>query len=66
MIPSGHFVWGGRDFTTSARDISISSGRGQQPVLHANLRDPSGKFVRDSIDLSEHIGNIEGELIFRP
>ncbi|KAJ6103831.1 hypothetical protein N7486_004053 [Penicillium sp. IBT 16267x] len=61
----GHFGWGGKDFSKSARNTSISrEGPDRKPILHSDLLNSSGDFVHNDIDLTTHIANIDGYLVF--
>lgn len=47
--------------------MSISSdGPNHDPILHADLVGPDGKYTATEIDLAEHIANIDGELVVLP
>lgn len=59
----GHFEWGGTNFSKSARNITFSTeGPDRKPILHSELRNSSGEYVPDKIDLTDHIAKVEGEL----
>jgi hypothetical protein len=59
----GHFEWGGTNFSKSARNITCSTeGPDRKPILRSELRNSSGEYVQDKIDLTDHIANVEGEL----
>jgi hypothetical protein len=59
----GHFEWGGTNFSKSAKNITFSTeGPDRKPILCSELRNSSGEYVSDKIDLTDHIANVEGEL----
>lgn len=61
----GHFVWNGINFSKSARNIAFSAqGPDHRPILCSELLNSSGIFIPCEIDLSAHIANIDGELVF--
>ncbi|KAJ5627830.1 hypothetical protein N7490_010058 [Penicillium lividum] len=63
---NGHFSWGGKNFSHDARNTSLTrEGPDKRPFLHSELRDSSGHFVSNDIDLASHIANIDGELVFK-
>lgn len=35
------------------------------PVLHADLKNGAGQYVADETDLTEHVRNIDGQLVRR-
>jgi hypothetical protein len=62
---AGHFNWDGQNFTQSARNITFSvEGPDAQPLLHAELQNRAGDYVPNDINLAEHIGNENGQLVF--
>ncbi|KAL1835988.1 hypothetical protein VTJ49DRAFT_5736 [Mycothermus thermophilus] len=61
----GSFEWGGENFSESAEDISFSiEGADSVPILRANLRNIEGELIGADINLSERIGNNNGEFVF--
>lgn len=63
LCGSGHFEWGGTNFSKSARNITCSSEWPERKaILRSELRNSSGEYVTDEIDLTNHIANVEGEL----
>lgn len=67
MLPLGHFSWGGHNFSESADHIALSmEGPNSVPVLHADLRDSSGKLVDAKVNLSEHIGTRDATFLVDP
>ncbi|KAL1979791.1 hypothetical protein VTN96DRAFT_5198 [Rasamsonia emersonii] len=60
----GWFIWGGENFTRSARDIRLEHGpRG--PKLTAELPMINGGFrERQGIDLADRIENRDGHLVY--
>ncbi|OJJ43047.1 hypothetical protein ASPZODRAFT_146357 [Penicilliopsis zonata CBS 506.65] len=60
----GWFIWGGENFTATARDIRLDQGpRG--PKLTAELPMRNGGFrERQGIDLADKIENQNGHLVF--
>ncbi|KAL1844115.1 hypothetical protein VTJ49DRAFT_4967 [Mycothermus thermophilus] len=62
---NGHFEWNGMDFSKSAQDITLAAeGDASLPVLRASLRNAKGELIPASINLAEHISNIDGALRF--
>ncbi|KAJ9298593.1 hypothetical protein DTO271G3_3560 [Paecilomyces variotii] len=60
----GWFIWGGRDFTHSAREIHLEHGA-NGPHLTAELPMRDGGYrERQGIDLADKIRNENGRLIF--
>ncbi|KAL2142880.1 hypothetical protein VTI28DRAFT_648 [Corynascus sepedonium] len=59
---NGQFTWGGVDFSSSASDVTLSLGA--DPILRATLINFEGNRVTAEIDLSERIGNEDGEFVF--
>jgi hypothetical protein len=35
------------------------------PILHSELRDSSGHFIPNDLNLATHIANIDGRLVFK-
>lgn len=61
----GQFHWDGGDFASSAEDISFElEGDDNVPILRATLMDMEGEGQAADINLSERIGNNNGELVF--
>lgn len=61
---TGWFIWGGRNFTHSAREIHIEHGP-KGPHLTAMLTKRDGGFrERQGIDLADKIENQNGRLVF--
>ena len=60
---NGSFKWGSTDFAGSAQDISFA-WEGEQPILHASLRNMDGELIHDIVNLTERIGNNNGEFAF--
>jgi len=49
----------------SARNITLTmDGPDDMPVLHSELRDPSGFYVHNDLILGTHIENRNGRLVF--
>lgn len=64
-VTSGHFEWGGHDFTDGARNITFSiEGPQQVPVLRAELRDQGNDYAARDVNLAERIDNRDGHLEF--
>ncbi|KAJ5837041.1 hypothetical protein N7447_003067 [Penicillium robsamsonii] len=62
---NGQFQWDGGDFQSSADDISFDrEGDDGTPILRAILRDVEGEEHHADINLSERIGNDNGNLVF--
>ncbi|KAJ6111542.1 hypothetical protein N7523_007603 [Penicillium sp. IBT 18751x] len=62
----GHFDWNSSGFSTGARNISLSTeGPEHIPILHSELRDSSGKFIPNDLNLATHIANVDGKLVFK-
>ncbi|KAL1970788.1 hypothetical protein VTN77DRAFT_2622 [Rasamsonia byssochlamydoides] len=60
----GWFIWGGENFTRSARDIRLEHGP-NGPKLTAELPMINGGFRgRQGIDLADKIENQNGHLVF--
>jgi len=53
----GYFSWGGKDFSASARNVSVSGS-----TLRAELRKIDGSWVWASVNLDERITNSDGNL----
>lgn len=61
----GQFQWEGGDFQSSAEDISFElEGDDNVPILRATLMDVEGEGQSADINLSERIGNDNGNLVF--
>ncbi|CEJ94902.1 Putative Cyanovirin-N [[Torrubiella] hemipterigena] len=61
---NGRFEWGGRDFASSAENITFSiEGGANVPVLRARLGGPDGPRDAD-VNLGERISNDNGQLRF--
>ncbi|RAL12064.1 CVNH domain-containing protein [Aspergillus homomorphus CBS 101889] len=61
----GRFEWGGNNFSESARDVHFAiEGGGEVPVLRAELQNSEGEFFPADVNLSEHIENNNGNLIY--
>ncbi|KAJ5469918.1 hypothetical protein N7530_007275 [Penicillium desertorum] len=61
----GQFHWDGGDFHSSAEDVSFDrEGDDEIPVLRARLHDVDGELHDADINLSERIGNDNGNLVF--
>ena len=56
----GCLHWGGGDFAVSAEDIRLEYGS----ILVASLRTVDGRFRQSALDLYQHIGNADGQLVF--
>ncbi|KAJ5118460.1 hypothetical protein N7448_010167 [Penicillium atrosanguineum] len=62
----GHFDWNSSGFSTGARNISLSTeGPEHTPILHSELRDSSGHFISNDLNLATHIANIDGKLVYK-
>ncbi|KAJ4288886.1 hypothetical protein N0V88_007219 [Collariella sp. IMI 366227] len=62
----GNFEWGGENFSGSAEDINFSlEGDDNVPILRAGLMNMEGELVYRDINLSERIGNNDGQFEFR-
>ncbi|KAJ5181253.1 Cyanovirin-N [Penicillium cf. griseofulvum] len=62
---NGHFHWDGGDFHSSAEDISFDlEGDDNVPILRATLTDVDGNGNSADLNLSERIGNDNGQLVF--
>ncbi|KAL2206899.1 CVNH domain-containing protein [Sarocladium strictum] len=59
----GEFVWGGAGFADSAEEISFDIEE-DQPILRAKLYNGDGELVDGVINLTERIGNNDGEFVF--
>lgn len=65
MFCPGNFEWGASDFAGSAENITFSlEGEEGVPILRAELRTTSGDLVARDINLSERIGNNDGQFYF--
>ena len=61
----GHFSWGAKDFSQHARHTFLSiDGPDRIPILHSELQNHSGDFIPNEINLTTHIYNIDGQLVF--
>jgi len=64
-ILKGWFKWNGRNFSRSARNISLTHGDGG-PKLEADLQCADGSFrERQGVNLADRIENRNGTLVFR-
>ncbi|PYI30651.1 CVNH domain-containing protein [Aspergillus aculeatinus CBS 121060] len=62
----GRFDWGGNGFSGSARDVTFSiEGGGEVPVLRAELANSEGEYFPADVNLSEHIENDNGKLVYQ-
>ncbi|CAI6030301.1 unnamed protein product [Clonostachys chloroleuca] len=61
---NGNFEWGGVNFSGSAEDIRFELEGDGQPILRARLGDVEGNLHDRDINLSERIGNDNGNLRF--
>ncbi|KAF8423011.1 Cyanovirin-N [Tirmania nivea] len=62
----GKFVWGGKDFTQSARKVYFHIEQyGSLANLHADLINTEGEWVHRVINLGERIINDDGCLVFQ-
>ncbi|KFY15787.1 hypothetical protein V491_05558 [Pseudogymnoascus sp. VKM F-3775] len=63
----GRFQWGGRNFSSGARDITFEiEGANPVPVLRAELQDQGvGDYAARDVNLAERINNKDGQLTFR-
>ncbi|KAK4464388.1 Cyanovirin-N [Cladorrhinum samala] len=62
---NGNFDWGGVNFSHSAQNISFSiEGADGVPVLRAELADAEGNYHARDINLSECIGNNNGNFSY--
>jgi len=62
---TGNFEWGGSDFSHSAQNITFSiEGDDNCPILRAELANVEGEYQHRDINLSERIGNSDGQLVF--
>ncbi|KXG49564.1 Cyanovirin-N [Penicillium griseofulvum] len=62
---NGRFHWDGGDFQSTAEDISFDlEGDDNVPILRATLNDVDGNGCPADINLSERIGNDNGQLVF--
>ncbi|KAI5857840.1 Cyanovirin-N [Tricharina praecox] len=60
----GWFKWNGRDFTRSAKNISLVHGDGG-PKLEADLLCADGSYrARQGLHIADRIENRNGELVF--
>ena len=57
----GNFQWGESSFSQSAQNIRLEGS-----TLYAELQTPSGNWQDASVNLDEHIGNMDGELTYEP
>ncbi|KAK4132230.1 CVNH domain-containing protein, partial [Trichocladium antarcticum] len=61
----GTFEWDGEGFAGSAENINFSlEGDDSVPILRASLRNVEGDLVDADINLSERIGNNDGNFSF--
>ncbi|KAK1828814.1 CVNH domain-containing protein [Podospora conica] len=61
----GNFEWGAGDFAGSAEEITFSiEGGDGVPILRANLRNCEGELIHRDVNLSERIGNQDGQFVF--
>ncbi|KAJ6155139.1 hypothetical protein N7470_005705 [Penicillium chermesinum] len=62
---SGSFQWGGVNFSKDARNTRLTTeGPNHQVILHSELKNLSGDYVGDHLDLSPYITNTNGTLHF--
>ncbi|PYH49942.1 CVNH domain-containing protein [Aspergillus saccharolyticus JOP 1030-1] len=62
----GRFEWGGNGFSETARQVSFSiEGGGEVPVLRAELANSEGEYFPADVNLSEHIENDNGNLVYQ-
>ena len=57
---NGSFRWGSQIFSHSAQNISNEGA-----ILTAELQDESGNWRSASVDLDEHIANMNGQLTYQ-
>jgi hypothetical protein len=63
--PTGHFQWGGENFSHSAEDTFFDiEGGASVPILRAGLRNEEGDVNGADVNLSERIGNDNGSFVF--
>ncbi|KAJ5224045.1 hypothetical protein N7468_008587 [Penicillium chermesinum] len=61
----GSFQWGGVNFSKDARNTRLTTeGPNHQVILHSELKNLSGDYVGDHLDLSPYITNTNGTLHF--
>ncbi|KAK0390176.1 hypothetical protein NLU13_3748 [Sarocladium strictum] len=60
---NGEFVWGGENFALSAEEISFEIEE-DQPILRAQLYNVDGELIDCVLNLTERIGNNDGEFVF--
>jgi hypothetical protein len=59
--PTGFFMWGGADYSKTAKAISLKQGH----YLEATMQKEDATWGEpQSLDLGEHIQNIDGNLVF--
>ncbi|OHW97947.1 CVNH domain-containing protein [Colletotrichum incanum] len=62
---NGSFEWGGAGFADSAEDIHFSlEGDDNVPILRARLFNVEGEAIDADVNLSERIGNNDGNFTF--
>lgn len=59
----GKFIWGGRDFHKTAKDLTFIHEHGHKPILMGWLGDGNRGVNYVSIVLSEKIGNDDGKFV---
>ncbi|KAI9929086.1 hypothetical protein ASPWEDRAFT_103856 [Aspergillus wentii DTO 134E9] len=63
---NGHFQWGGKDFSQTARNVHFGiEGGASVPVLRAELRTPNGDWVGADVNLDERVINNNGQFEFQ-
>ncbi|EQB47658.1 Cyanovirin-N-like [Colletotrichum gloeosporioides] len=61
----GHFEWNGNGYSNSAEDIHFSiEGGDNVPILRARLFNLGGEAIDADCNLSERIGNDNGNFVF--
>ncbi|TDZ34327.1 Cyanovirin-N-like protein [Colletotrichum trifolii] len=62
---NGSFQWGGQGFSNSAEDIHFTlEGDDNVPILRARLFNLEGEAVDADVNLSERVGNDNGNFVF--
>ncbi|GMF73546.1 unnamed protein product [Aspergillus oryzae] len=62
----GHFQWGGRNFSETARNVHFGfEGGAHVPVLRAELRTPAGTWEPRDVNLDERVFNNNGHFEFQ-
>lgn len=65
-IIAGKFIWNGKNWRADAENINLKfeGPKSTDPILHADLKDPSGNRQQASLHLGTCIRNEDGELTF--